>query len=230
MVKKAFLLLVTVCTFTAQGSNISNFGLPFVQHFKSSDYGASHQNWAIAQTQNRFIYFGNTDGLLEFNGQEWKIYKMPNHSMVRCIHISTDDKIYVGALNEFGFFERDEYGSLIYTSLSSEIKETDIQTVWRIVEHNKAIYFIAEMQNIFKYDFKKISKISIPPAFTKFHAFSVNNIFYIFDYRAGLAVLKNDTIYRYHNETFDENIGVFSISPIEDDYILLGSVIKDLSK
>jgi len=230
MIKRAIFLLLTVFTFTAQASNTCNLGLPFVKHFKSSDYGASHQNWATAQAQNGFMYFGNTDGLLEFNGQEWKIYKMPNRSMVRCIHISTDNKIYVGALNEFGFFERDKYGSLIYTSLSSEIKETDIQTVWKIVEHNKAIYFIAEMRRIFKYDFKKVSKISIPPVLTKFHAFSVNNIFYIFDHKAGLAILKNDTVYRYQNETFDEEIGVYSILPIENDYILLGSSNKGLIK
>ncbi len=223
MVKKAVLLLLTIYTFTAQGRNTGNLGLPFTKQFKSSDYGASHQNWAIAQGQNGYMYFGNNDGLLEFNGQEWKIYSMPNNSAVRYIHVSTDDKIYVGAFNEFGYFERDEYGSLIYTSLSNEIKETDIKTVWKIIPYEDAIYFIAERQNIFKYDFIKVSKIYIPSVVSEFRAFLVNNVFYIFDSYAGLAVLKNDTVYRYQNEIFDKKIAVYSILPIEDDYILIGT-------
>ncbi len=229
-IKNVAIVFITLSVSAISGRDIHNLGLPFSRHFKPTEYNASRQNWSINQTQNGFMYFGNNDGLLEYNGQEWKTYTVPNHSAVRYIYIGADDKIYIGAFNEFGYYERNQYGFLIYTSLSSQIKDINVQTVWKIVPYDSAIYFIAERRNIFKYDFKSVTKIPIPPIFTELRAFLVNNVFYIFDSYAGLAVLKDDQVLRYQNEIFSKKIPVYSILPLDKDYIVLGTNTEGLLK
>jgi PAS domain S-box-containing protein len=210
--------------------DVVNYGLPFVRHFKIADFGGSVQNWAIAQAPNGLMYFGNNEGLLEYDGRSWRIYSVPNHSAVRTIYIAPDCRIYVGASDEFGYFERNNFGRLIYTSLSHTLQDVNIQTVWKIVPHEGAIYFITGRRNIFKYHKQEIKQLSIPSTFSEFRGFKVDKDFYLFDNYAGLAKIKNDTIYRFHREIFDRPIAVYSILPLDNDHIILGSRLVGLFK
>ena len=83
-------------------SQVQEIGTPFIRNFSKHDYKAGTQNWAIAQDGRGFMYFGNNEGLLVFDGVQWELYKMPNSSMVRSIYISEEEEIFVGAYNEFG--------------------------------------------------------------------------------------------------------------------------------
>ena len=68
-----------------------------------SDYNAGIQNWSIAQDERGVMYFGNNNGLLEFDGSAWRLYELPTKGIVRAIYISKDGRIYVGSYEEFGY-------------------------------------------------------------------------------------------------------------------------------
>ena len=70
----------------------------------------------IAQAENKDLYFANSTGLLEFNGEKWNLYPVPNKTIVRSIKV-VRDRIYTGAYMEAGYWERDAFGRLNYTSL-----------------------------------------------------------------------------------------------------------------
>ena len=53
-----------------------------------SDYNAGIQNWSIAQDERGVMYFGNNNGLLEFDGSAWRLYELPTKGIVRAIYIS----------------------------------------------------------------------------------------------------------------------------------------------
>ena len=108
--------------------------LPPIQNFSSNDYNAENQNWAISQSDDKFIYVANNSGLLEFNGAEWKLYPSPNNATLRYVSV-IDAKIYTGGYMEFGYWEKDEFGNLIYTSLSKDIKDDFIEEdFWKILK------------------------------------------------------------------------------------------------
>ena len=56
---------------------------PIVTQFSKKDYAASNQNWAVGQDTDGIMYFGNNQGLLQFDGSVWETHKMPENKMVR---------------------------------------------------------------------------------------------------------------------------------------------------
>ena len=54
-----------------------------------------------------------------FDGIEWKIYQMPNFSLIRSLAVESHSTIYVGALGELGRWDRNQAGKLQYTSFKN---------------------------------------------------------------------------------------------------------------
>lgn len=117
---------------------------PVITNYGLMDYGsnAGVQNWACAQGRNGEIYIGNNKGLLVFNGYEWKLCPIPGSSVVRSIYVE-NDRVYIGAYEEFGYFTRDERGEMAYHSLSKDFQSGNIQNeeIWNIVPFRGKIYF-----------------------------------------------------------------------------------------
>jgi len=126
---------------------ISNFAFsqeftPIVSQFAKKDYNASNQNWAVGQGNDGILYFGNNDGLLQFDGTLWETHKMPANKMVRSLMVK-GNRIFVGSFQEFGYYEKDVCGQLQYTSLSAKLKDYKMQNdeIWSIIDFNGTIIF-----------------------------------------------------------------------------------------
>ena len=88
--------------------------VPPVYNYNTSNYNGGNQNWAVAQDKSGIIYAANNRGLLSFDGVNWELHTLPNNIGVKSIFIDSSEteneiteKIYVGAFEEFGYFERD---------------------------------------------------------------------------------------------------------------------------
>lgn len=97
------------------------------QHYPASVYGASPQNWAIAQDQRGLMYFGNTDGLLEYDGASWRKILLTNKSTVWSLAVDSHDTVFVGGQGEIGYLRPDSTRTLQYVSLLSRVPEADRQ-------------------------------------------------------------------------------------------------------
>ena len=81
---KYILLIIVICTemFSPQSSEIYSdkyqTGLPLVKNYLPRDYKAHNQNWAIVKDNRGVMYFGNSSGLLEFDGYDWNLIEVPN--------------------------------------------------------------------------------------------------------------------------------------------------------
>lgn len=116
--------------------------LPPITNFTPEIYGAENQNWSISQSKENYIYVANNSGLLEYNGAKWKLYSSPNNTIIRSV-AAINAKIYTGSYMEFGYWERNDYGELNYTSLSKKIEDSlfDDEQFWNIIEFEKWILF-----------------------------------------------------------------------------------------
>lgn len=126
--------------------------LPPIQIFTPQMYGGENQNWAISQSSEKYIYVANTKGLLEYNGANWQLYPSPNETIIRSVKV-VNDKIYTGCFMEFGYWQRDSFGILNYTSLSDKIKDQILEDeqFWNIMDFEKYILF-QSLNNIYIYD------------------------------------------------------------------------------
>ena len=97
----------------------------------------------MAQDLKGFIYSANDDGLLVYDGVEWKVYKMPNISMVRSIYIDYKGEIFIGAYNEIGRMVPSVNGQMTFSSLSDLIPEEyrNFDDVWHIFPFRDNIVF-----------------------------------------------------------------------------------------
>ena len=82
----AFLLIMVSATAMAQNT----IGLPEIVNYTKQAYNAGTQNWDIKQGRSGIVYFGNNEGLLSFDGTFWRLYPLPNHTIVRAVEISGD--------------------------------------------------------------------------------------------------------------------------------------------
>ena len=113
------LLCILSCG-VAASSDFSDVGLPLVTHYSQEDYQAHHANWDIHQAYNGLIYIANGSGLLIFDGETFTHHNSPNKTGARDIEL-VDDKIYLGTLNNIGFFQPASNGVLTYHSLNQHV-------------------------------------------------------------------------------------------------------------
>ena len=115
---------------------------PPIEVYTPKTYDAENQNWAISQSDDKFIYIANSKGLLEFNGAEWNLYPDPNESIMRSVNV-IDNLIYTGSYREFGYWQKNEFGTLYYTSLSQKLKIQFLEDeeIWTIINIDDYLLF-----------------------------------------------------------------------------------------
>jgi DNA-binding CsgD family transcriptional regulator len=148
---------------TAQ-TEIAGSMTPLIRNFRNEEYNAAHQNWSVAQDNERILYFGNNNGLLEFNGYGWNLYSSKEPNIIRSVYADNDGRIYSGSYEEFGYWKRDKFGQLTYKSISSEFidpKDLTNITIWQIKRIGKYIFFHS-FEKIFVYEGSEIIKTIDP--------------------------------------------------------------------
>ena len=118
-------------------------GTPYIASFIPPQYGASLQNWDIAQDQRGVLYFANNDGMLSFDGNHWQTYPLPNRTVMRSVEIGPYGLVYCGGQNEFGRFQPNSVGKWEYQSLLDSIPEPhrNFDDVWDICVEPDIIAF-----------------------------------------------------------------------------------------
>lgn len=149
--------IISILFFLVANAIVIGQELPPIQNYGIYDYKAGNQNWAISQSQDKYIYVGNNDGLLEFNGSRWTLYPSPNGTIVRAMEV-VGDRIYTGCYMELGYWERNDLGALEYTSLLDKLKQPLIvdEHFWNITAHDEWVLF-QTVNRIYLYDTKKES-------------------------------------------------------------------------
>lgn len=138
------LILITIFSvygFLAAGQN--TIGLPDIINYSKQHYKAGAQNRQIRQDKKGVLYFSNSEGVLTFDGINWKTYPLPNNSIVRSLEFGPDNKLYVGGQDEFGYFSPTKNGQLAYHSLKSILprNERSFTDVWEIYFYRDLVFF-----------------------------------------------------------------------------------------
>lgn len=152
--------------------------LPPIVKYNPSTYNAGNQNWMISQDKKHYVYFANNEGLLEFNGSSWALYKSPNETIMRSVKV-IGNKVFTGCYMEFGFWQRQNDGRLKYTSLSQKIKSEilDDEQFWNIINYDQWVVF-QSLNRIYIYDTKTNSFKIVVPKGNILKSFKTSNSIY----------------------------------------------------
>ncbi len=206
-------VLLLLISHTSLSQNFPK-GLPFTENYQKSDYGAGTQNWSIVQGKQGIMYFANNEGMLEFDGTNWRKHVLPNRTVVRSLAIGENEDIYVGGQGEFGFFSPDSNGALTYHSLVDKIPASDrnFEDVWRILNTSQGVFFNT-FKAIYQYQNGKISVFKPEQKFG--YLFKAHDKIYVGDYNNGILLFNGEAFKVVEN--LQKLKGIEIVSMLEGD-------------
>jgi class 3 adenylate cyclase/ligand-binding sensor domain-containing protein len=188
-------LVAVLPSFSLSGAGFNpETGSPVFQHYSPDQYSASEQNWAIAQDHRGVMYFGNTDGVLEFDGFSWRTLRLSNGSWARSLAVGEDGTVYVGGVGDFGFLQPDRAGENRFVSLLDKVPVEDrkFADLWRILPTPNGIYFSA-YERLFRLN--KDGSIKVWRPVSRFgRAIYVLNALYVKTPEQGLVKMEGDRL------------------------------------
>ncbi|HJP62777.1 MAG TPA: triple tyrosine motif-containing protein [Mucilaginibacter sp.] len=213
---------------TVNAADIKSIGVPYVQNYTKAIYQSGNQNWSVTRDEHGIMYFGNSEGLLTFDGRYWQSYAMPNGLIVRSVAADGKGKVYSGGFGEFGYWEKNNKGRLRYHSLISLIPKDYRplnEEIWKIYIDDKQILF-QTFGTIFIY---ADGKISIVKAFNPYlFLFKVGKRYFVEGVNTGLFELKGSKLEPIAGSNIMGNSGILSILPFPNNKYLIGTAHNGL--
>jgi DNA-binding CsgD family transcriptional regulator len=222
----SFLLLTATTAIRSQKNVI---GVPSIKNYNKNQYNSATQNWDIDQDNNGNIYFANENGLLQFDGLSWRLYKVANCLKVRSVKYDKNtSRIYVGGYSEFGYFESDNTGNLVYTSLSDLVTDSNFVVsdfIWKIHIYKSDIIFQSfSGAYIFKND--KISALKAPNRFQ--FSFKTNQKLFFQDIKDGILEYKNNSLVPLKGTKVLNDSEIWGMFSMPNDQYLIATLEKGL--
>ncbi|MEX0287603.1 MAG: Two component regulator three Y domain-containing protein [Flavobacteriaceae bacterium] len=155
---KFFIFILVICPLCIGAQEM----VPPIRNYKIFEYKAASKNWGLSANEDGELFVANNKGLLHYNGEAWKLYKLPNNTTIRSV-ASINGKIYSGSYEEFGYWEKNDLGLLEYTSLTHLIKDHKFtsEEFWQILPYEETIVF-RSFSGIYIYDKDEIKVINPP--------------------------------------------------------------------
>ncbi len=231
MINNSRILLFLLCLFvgviTSTAQNPSYGPKPFVINYFKNDYKADNQNWSVATLENGMVYFGNHAGLLSFDGSSWKTTKVPEQPVVRSVAVENNSRIYVGAYEEFGYFQKDNKGLKTYHSLSDSLDQEVFHNdeIWRIINHKDKVYF-QSFNALFVYDGAEIRHID--PGGPVVLLIKANERLFIHRIGEGLFEIVNDKFVFVQGSGFLHDDEVKMVVPFGNGKYVIGAARQGL--
>jgi DNA-binding CsgD family transcriptional regulator len=202
---------------------LHNMGSPVVRNFFKTDYKAGTQNWAMVQDERGTLYMGNNKGILEFDGNEWQVYPLPNRTVVRSLALGEDNRLYVGGQDEFGFLGLGPDNKPTFISIAEKIPEEfqNFADVWQIFSIGPEIVFCTT-QHLFSWNGSEVQVISSKTAFL--HFFQVKDTIFIQDEERNLLVLKNGMLETRISSELIDKAEVAALLPYDGETLLAVTV------
>jgi DNA-binding CsgD family transcriptional regulator len=193
---------------------------PPIVKYSSTVYGAGNQSWMISQDDQNYLYFANNDGLLEYNGTTWQLYKAPNETIIRSVKV-IGNKIYTGSYMSFGFWTRQTNGKLKYTSLSDSIKSKilDDEQFWNILKYDQWILF-QSLNRIYIYDTKTGKFKIIGPRNGVIKSFSPKNAIYFQTIKEGLFEIESGKAKLVSDDPILKKFTIVNVFATDDDLLI----------
>ncbi len=214
-----FLILFHL-TYSVASSQSSVEGGCYIQTYMANDYKAHKQTWSSVQDNRGVMYFANTVGILEYDGNKWRLIKINNQNVaVRYLFTSKSGIVYVGCAANFGYLAPNEFGEIEYVSLVNKIEEEEdkiFSGVNSIFEIGNKIYFAGD-NVLFEYDHNTVSAYNIK-GLRQTH--SVNDRIFMRISGKGLYEFKNGKLELLPNGREYKDIGFMNALSLDNKIII----------
>lgn len=203
-------------------SQVKRIGRPNIINHPKTEYKAGTQNWGCAQDPDGFMYYANNDGLLRFDGLEWKLFQVSNTSPIRSLCIDKEGTIFIGLDNDFGIFDIDASGGPAFKSLFDKLPPhiQNVNIIWKIHDTQDGIVF-QSFSYIFILEDDEINIIRPEEAFH--YSFYVNKRLFFHEPGIGLFELINGFVNKVPWADDLKDMEILSIISFHENQLLIGT-------
>ncbi len=207
MLSRLFSLVLFLACWSTNGQQL----LPPIQNYQLLDYKGGSKNWDLSVNENGELFVANNKGLLHYNGEEWTLNKLPNNTIIRSVK-SIEDRVYTGSYEEFGYWIKNEFGELRYTSLTHLIQDHTFtsEEFWEIFSSNDGKVLFRSFSAIYAYSNDEISVVDPPDVVSDFIEFKDRLL--VAGGSVGLFEVKGETLV-----------------PLPNQDLLLGKTVNDMA-
>ncbi len=211
VIKHFFIFITTVVLFTSNAfSQLNKYGVPFITNYIPKEYGEHSQNWDIVQDNRGVMYFANGNGVLEYDGANWRLIEVANKSTVWTLAVDTaTGLVFVGANGEFGCLLPDSLGLMQYFSLSQFLDSTvsKFGRIYSTIVMERGVYLNTK-NHIYRFNKQYLPKLYNNEAIAKDSLFRYwksessfrilcryKNDLFISQKKIGLMKIQNDALF-----------------------------------
>tara|TARA_R110002012_G_scaffold72738_2_gene185817 strand:- start:15727 stop:18483 length:2757 start_codon:yes stop_codon:yes gene_type:complete len=207
MLFRLFTLVLLLTCWWVSGQQL----LPPIQNYQLLDYKGGSKNWDLSVNEKGELFVANNKGLLHFNGEEWSLNKLPNNTIIRSVE-SIGDRVYTGSYEEFGYWAKNEFGELDYTSLTHLIEEHTFtsEEFWEIFPSKNGKVMFRSFSAIYAYGNDEISVVDPTEVVSDFIEFKDHLV--VAGGSLGLFEVKGE-----------------ALEPLPDQGLLIGKTVNDMA-
>lgn len=218
---KKILLIILFVVLSFESYSGGKFGIPNIDYYNRREYGGGTQNWKISQAPGGLIYFANNEGLLEFDGVRWRKLVPGNNPVCRSV-MCDQNRIYVGGVNNAGYFSKNDSLQTRFFPFVHDGKEEGYDDFWDIhVMSNQVVFHSHKALLIFEKD--SLSEIiTSKTRFSSSHF--VNEMVLVNDDAEGLMELRNKKLFPVSGGRFFADKNISCILPLEAGRLLVGTI------
>ncbi|WP_161888488.1 triple tyrosine motif-containing protein [Pontibacter russatus] len=206
----------------AASEGVPSTGFPYVQNFTKHTYQAGNQNWSVTQGPDGVMYYGNSIGLLAYDGNHWQLYPMPHNLTVRAVAADNKGRIYTGAFGEIGYWGYNSKGRFLYTSLTDLVPPEFAlkDEVWKIYTDGDRVLF-QSFASIFIYENGRMEVVRAEAPFL--FLLKAGDRYFVEVISKGLYELKNKKLELIAPAGAPGASGVLSVLPFRMGTFLIGT-------
>ncbi len=105
-------------------AQVSEFGKPFIDNYTVKNYRHENQNFSVVQDTNGLTYFGNLNGIMQFDGEYWKYLNLIGSPLL-CK--TEKGLVFAGAYKTFGLLELGRKGEMQFRDLSKTLTDAGFE-------------------------------------------------------------------------------------------------------
>ena len=195
-------------------------GAPLAIRHSWSDYDAHVQNWAALQSREGVVFVANTEGVLEYDGEMWRLHALPDtaRSMVRSLAEGPDGRVYLGGVGIVGRLVPDSTDGLAFQSLMNAVPDAhrEFGDVWTTFSTPRGVVFQSP-GHLFLWDGREMQAWEAETSFHK--AFQVGEDVVVREEGVGLRRLGADGLRTIPGGAAFADRKVFALLPHPEGFL-----------
>lgn len=205
-------------------------GYPIIRNFTPKEYKANPLITCSIQDDRGVMYFG-ANKLIEYDGVSWRdVYST---TIVRAYDLKKDKngKIYVAAIDEFGYLALDNKGNTTYVSLTHLLPDPKIKLgILRSIAITTSYIYFQSLEYILQYSPEngKIAVFHAENGDTYNGCFEYKDICYVISTKKGIQKIENNQLISIGQSDFFAHKFFSSALPYNDSTLLVPLATKGI--